>query len=51
MPELRSGNLSSQPPDDEPAANLPSGAGLARERPSWDVYRTGFGTSAFVYQR
>jgi hypothetical protein len=49
MPELA--NLSSQPADDEPVSNLSLGAGLASERPSWDVYRTGVGTSAFVYQR
>ena len=51
MPELGSPNLSSQPADDEPVSNLSLGAGLASERPSWDVYRTGVGTSAFVYQR
>ena len=51
MPELGSGNVSSQPPADEPVANLSSGVDLARERPSWDVYRTGVGASAFVYQR
>ncbi|MEO6380968.1 MAG: type IV secretion protein [Nitrobacter sp.] len=50
-PELASRNLSSQTADDEPAAILSSGAGLARERPTWDVYRPGVGTSAFVYQR
>lgn len=32
---------------DPSTANAPS----TRERPSWDVYRSGFGTSAFVYQR
>ncbi|NPU25706.1 type IV secretion protein [Bradyrhizobium denitrificans] len=41
----------SPPPADEPAANFSSSADLARERPSWDVYRAGLGTSAFVYGR
>ncbi len=35
------------PGPDTSATNTPS----AKERPSWDVYRSGFGTSAFVYQR
>lgn len=35
------------PAPDSSATNTPS----AKERPSWDVYRSGFGTSAFVYQR
>ena len=35
------------PVPDSPATNTPS----AKERPSWDVYRSGFGTSVFVYQR
>lgn len=35
------------PAPDTSAINTPS----AKERPSWDVYRSGFGTSAFVYQR
>ena len=51
MPELGSRNLPSQPPADEPAADLSSSADLGRERPSWDVYRAGLGTSAFVYGR
>jgi type IV secretion system protein VirB1 len=51
MPELGSRNAPSQPPADEPAANLSSSADLARERPSWDVYRAGLGASAFVYGR
>lgn len=50
-PELGSRNLPSQPPADEPAANLSSSADRARERPGWDVYRAGLGTSAFVYGR
>ena len=37
-----------EPPAPETSAtNTPT----AKERPSWDVYRSGFGTSAFVYQR
>ena len=51
MPELGSRNAPSQPPADEPATNFSSSADLARERPSWDVYRAGLGTSAFVYGR
>jgi type IV secretion system protein VirB1 len=35
------------PAPDTSATNTPT----AKERPSWDVYRSGFGTSAFVYQR
>jgi type IV secretion system protein VirB1 len=35
------------PAPDTSATNTPS----AKEHPSWDVYRSGFGTSAFVYQR
>jgi type IV secretion system protein VirB1 len=50
-PELGSRNLTSQPPADEPPTNFSSSADLARERPSWDVYRAGLGTSAFVYGR
>jgi hypothetical protein len=32
---------------DTPPINTPS----VRERPNWDVYRSGLGTSAFVYER
>jgi hypothetical protein len=35
------------PGPDTSATNTPS----AKERPSWDVYRAGLGTSAFVYGR
>ena len=35
--------------DDTPSTNTP--AAPARERPKWDVYRSGLGTSAFVYER
>lgn len=34
---------------DTPTSNTP--APSARERPNWDVYRSGLGTSAFVYER
>lgn len=34
---------------DTPPINTP--AAPARERPKWDVYRSGLGTSAFVYER
>jgi type IV secretion system protein VirB1 len=51
MPEPGSRNVPTQPPANEPAANNFSSADLARERPSWDVYRAGLGTSAFVYGR
>jgi hypothetical protein len=34
---------------DMPPINMP--AASARERPNWDVYRSGLGTSAFVYER
>jgi hypothetical protein len=51
MPEPGSRNLPSQPPADEPATNFSSSADLPRERPSWDVYRAGLDTSAFVYGR
>ena len=34
---------------DTPTINTP--AASLRERPSWDVYRSGLGTSAFVYER
>ena len=51
IPQLGSRNAPSRPPADEPAANFSSSADLARERPSWDVYRAGLGTSAFVYGR
>ena len=51
MPEPGSRNVPSQPPADEPATNFSSSANLARERPSWDVYRAGLSTSAFVYTR
>lgn len=34
---------------DMPTTNKP--APSVRERPSWDVYRSGLGTSAFVYER
>lgn len=50
MPQLRS-RAPSQPPANEPAASSSSSADLARERPSWDVYRAGLGMSAFVYGR
>ena len=50
MPQVGS-RAPSQPPADEPAANLSSSTDLARERPSWDVYRAGLGMSAFVYGR
>jgi hypothetical protein len=36
-------------PGDMSTINTP--APSARERPSWDVYRAGLGTSAFVYER
>ncbi len=51
LPELGSRDVPPQPPADEPAANVSSSADLARERPGWDVYRAGLGTSAFVYGR
>jgi type IV secretion system protein VirB1 len=35
------------PAPDTSTTNTPT----AKERPSWDVYRSGFGTSAFVYER
>jgi type IV secretion system protein VirB1 len=34
---------------DTPPINTP--APSDRERPNWDVYRSGLGTSAFVYER
>ncbi|WP_338835201.1 type IV secretion protein [Bradyrhizobium septentrionale] len=34
---------------DVPISNTP--APSVRERPNWDVYRSGLGTSAFVYER
>ena len=34
---------------DMPTSNTP--APSVRERPNWDVYRSGLGTSAFVYER
>jgi type IV secretion system protein VirB1 len=34
---------------DAPTINTP--AAPTRERPNWDVYRSGLGTSAFVYER
>jgi hypothetical protein len=34
---------------DMPTSNAP--AASARERPNWDVYRSGVGRSAFVYER
>ena len=42
----RGANISTgdMPPIKEPAASV-------RERPNWDVYRSGLGTSAFVYER
>src|SRR3954467_11352949 len=49
------------PPDsaDQPTVGTPNGdtptintpAPSVRERPNWDVYRSGVGTSAFVYER
>lgn len=51
VPERGSPDVPSQPPADEPAADLSSSADLGRERPSFDVYRAGLGTSAFVYGR
>lgn len=51
IPGVGSRDAPSQPPADEPAANRTSSADLARERPSWDVYRAGLGMSAFVYGR
>jgi type IV secretion system protein VirB1 len=51
MPVPGSRNVTSQPPADEPATNFSSSADPAWERPSWDVYRAGLGTSAFVYGR
>jgi hypothetical protein len=52
-PEARSQPMTSRGPDistaDTPPINTP--APPARESPKWDVYRSGLGTSAFVYER
>jgi type IV secretion system protein VirB1 len=46
-PQTLSATGAEAPAPDTSATNTPT----AKERPSWDVYRSGFGTSAFVYQR
>lgn len=52
-PAPRTGPMASRRSDiftgDTPPTNTP--AAPARERPNWDVYRSGLGTSAFVYER
>jgi type IV secretion system protein VirB1 len=50
-PEPRTQKVASDGADsgDVPTINTP--APSVRERPNWDVYRSGLGTSAFVYER
>lgn len=51
-PQSFSDNTSLAPREKAPAPDISATTTpSARERPSWDVYRSGFGTSAFVYQR
>ncbi len=50
MPEPRTRPMASAgSTGDTPTINTP--APSIRERPNWDVYRSGLGTSAFVYER
>jgi type IV secretion system protein VirB1 len=52
-PEARNRPTASRGPDISTGDTLPinTPAPSIRERPNWDVYRSGLGTSAFIYER